>query len=89
MLKKLHRTLMFFSRSAGIKCPKVLSLAGLGIFLARVQPVFARLQFPYHVKTQPPSNASTAPIKVSKEHARFAGSFAVAQIFINKATSAC
>src|ERR1044072_4472053 len=34
MLKKLHCTLMFFSRSAGIKCPKVLSLAGLGILLA-------------------------------------------------------
>jgi hypothetical protein len=43
MLKKLHRTLMFFSRSARIKCPKVLSVAGLGILLARVQPVFARL----------------------------------------------
>jgi hypothetical protein len=49
VFKKLHRTLMLFSRSAAIECPKVLSLGGFGILLARVQPVFARLQFPYHV----------------------------------------
>jgi hypothetical protein len=47
--EKLHRTLMLFSSRPSIERPKVLSPAGLGIFLSRVQPVFARLQFSDHV----------------------------------------
>jgi hypothetical protein len=43
MLKKLHSALMLFRSRAGIECPKILSLAGFGVLLARVQPVFARL----------------------------------------------
>ena len=58
MLKKLHGALMLFSSSARIECSKIFSLAGFGIFLARVQAVFARLQFPYHV-TQSPILVST------------------------------
>ena len=48
VLKILHRTLVCFGGLPGSKRAKVPPTAGLGIFLTRIQPVPAGLQFSNH-----------------------------------------
>ena len=48
VLKVLHRTLVCLGGLSGSERAKVPSTAGLGIFLTRIQPVLAGLQFSNH-----------------------------------------
>jgi len=47
-LEELDSALVLLGRRSGLEGPKVSALAGPGIFLIRVQPVFAAFQFPNH-----------------------------------------
>jgi hypothetical protein len=49
VLEILHRFLMRLCRASGGECPKISTLAALGILLARVQTIFAGFQFSNHV----------------------------------------
>ena len=40
-LEKLYGALMFLGRLARIECAQVAALAGLRVYLARVEPIFA------------------------------------------------
>jgi hypothetical protein len=48
VLEILHRFLMRLSGASGGVRPKISTLAGLGILLARVQTIFAGFQFSSH-----------------------------------------
>jgi len=45
----LHRALVGFGLLAGRERAQVTPLAGLSIFLARIQPIFPRGQLAYHI----------------------------------------
>jgi hypothetical protein len=47
-LEELHGALMFLGCLARAKGTQVSSLAGLLIFLSRIQPIFPGFQFPNH-----------------------------------------
>jgi hypothetical protein len=48
MFEKLYLSLVLFGLSPSFECPKISSLASSWIFLARVQPVPAVLEFSDH-----------------------------------------
>ena len=51
MLKVLDLTLVFFSRFQRIESAQVAALIGFRVFFPRIDPVFARFQLAYHIRT--------------------------------------
>ena len=52
VLEILYRFLMRLSRASGGECPKISTLAGLGILLTRVQTILAGFQLSKHVTSR-------------------------------------
>ncbi len=53
VLEILHRSLVRLDCVSGAESTEVLSLAGFGVLLARVQTKLARFQFPNHARILP------------------------------------
>ncbi len=52
LLEVLHLALVLLSLLERVEGSQILSLAGGGVFFARIEPELARLQFPYHAQTR-------------------------------------
>jgi hypothetical protein len=56
MLKILHRSLVSFRGASGFEGAKIAALAGLGLFLARIEPVFAGFYLADHYGLRSPGH---------------------------------